>query len=146
MTDMPPSRFRVVERGRRLEVIDTQASKPPPSPRSETPRALSDKGKPRLSLPAFELPKTLRFDGGGSWATDSFYDAKGPRTLTLDAGAMQKLRLAGVGLVALIVIWAVVGAFLPILWAAPMLLFNPKVRETVRNQATLFLDGLDSSG
>ncbi|WP_230482836.1 hypothetical protein [Sphingomonas sp. Leaf21] len=136
MTDMPPTRFRVVERGRRLEVIDTQADKTPPARRPVS----ADRSKPGL-----QLPEKLRFDGGGRWTTDSWYDARGPRTLTLDAGAMQRLRYAGAGLVALVVIWVLAGSFLPILWGAPMLLLNPKVRETMRDRLTGFIDGLDSA-
>lgn len=140
MTDMPPTRFRVVERGRRLEVIDTQAGKSPPAQRTPTPRPIASPSKPR-----FQLPEKLRFDGGGSWATDSFYDAKGPRTLTLDTGAMQKLRYAGAGLVAMVVIWVLLAFAIPIVWGAPLLLFNSKSRETVRDQVTAFLDGLDTT-
>ena len=140
MTDMPPTRFRVVERGRRLEVIDTQGGNPVPVRRTGTPRPAAVPGKPR-----FRLPQKLRFDGGASWATDSFYDARGPRTLTLDPGAMQKLRYAGAGLVAIVVIWVVLAFAIPIVWGAPLLLFNPKTRETVRDQVTAFLDGLDST-
>lgn len=139
MTDMPPTRFRVVERGRRLEVIDTQAGQASPTRRMTPPRAALPGAKPR-----FRLPEKLRFDGGGSWTTDSFYDAKGPRTLTLDASAMQTLRLAGAALVILLVMWVLAGSFLPILWGAPVLLFNPKVRGMVRDQATSWLDGLDN--
>ena len=138
MTDMPPTRFRVVERGRRLEVIDTQGGNP--VRRTGMPRPATITGKQR-----FRLPQKLRFDGGGSWTTDGFYDAKGPRTLTLDPGAMQKLRYAGAGLVAMVVIWVVLAFAIPIVWGAPLLLFNPKTRETVRDQVTAFLDGLDSA-
>ncbi|WP_343527402.1 hypothetical protein [Sphingomonas sp.] len=138
MTDMPPTRFRVVERGRRLEVIDTQADKSVPVRRAEPPRPVSG------NMPRLKLPEKMRFDGGGSWATDRFYDAKGPRTLTLDAGAMQKLRYAGAGLVALVIIWALLAANVPALWGAPLLLINPKVRQTMRSQMTRFIDGLDA--
>ncbi|WP_322964996.1 hypothetical protein [Sphingomonas fuzhouensis] len=137
MTDMPPTRFRVVERGRRLEVIDTQAGKLPPARRTETPRPANGKA------PRFKLPEKVRFDGGGSWTTDGFYDAKGPRTLTLDAGAMQRLRYAGAAALALVIVWAALGFAIPVVWGAPMLLLNPKVRETVRGQVTRFIDGLD---
>jgi hypothetical protein len=139
MTDIPPSRYRVVERGR-LEVIDTQAGKAPPARRAETPRPTAGK------TPRFKLPEKIRFDGGGSWTTDGFYDAKGPRTLTLDTGAMQRLRYAGAAALALVIIWAALGFAIPIMWGAPMLLLNPKIRETVRGQVTTFIDGLDSPG
>ncbi|CAM3114161.1 MULTISPECIES: hypothetical protein [Sphingomonas] len=140
MTEIPPSRFRVVERGRRLEVIDTQAGKMAPARRIEAPRPTDGKTS-RL-----KLPEKLRFDGGGSWTTDGFYDAKGPRTVTLDAGAMQRLRYAGAGLVAVVIVWALLAFAIPIVWGAPMLLLNPKVRETVREQVTGFIDGLDRVG
>ena len=138
MIDMPPSRYRVAERGRRLEVIDTQAGKTPPARKPDAPRSM-DGGKPR-----FTIPEKVRFDGGGSWTTDGFYDAKGPRTLTLDAGAMQKLRYAGAGLVAVVIVWALLGFAIPIIWGAPMLLLNPKVRQAAREQVTGFIDGLDT--
>ena len=140
MTDMPPTRFRVVERGRRLEVIDTQAGKTPPARRSETPRPAAGKA------PRFKLPEKVRYDGGGSWTTDGFYDAKGPRTVTLDAGAMRRLRYAGAAVLALVMVWVALGFAIPIVWGAPMLLLNPKVRETVRGQVTTLIDGLDSGG
>ncbi len=138
MTDMPPTRFRVVERGRRLEVIDTQAGKTPPTRRSEAPRPMGGKA------PRFKLPEKVRFDGGGSWTTDGFYDAKGPRTVTLDAGAMQRLRYAGAAALAVVIVWVALGFAIPIVWGAPVLLLNPKVRETVRGQVTTLIDGLES--
>lgn len=139
MTDMPPSRFRVVERGRRLVVIDTQAAKAPPARRTDLPRPASDKTEAR-----FQLPEKIRFDGAASWTTDRFYDAKGPRALTLDAGAMQRLRFAGAGLVALVILWVLVASFAPPLWGAPLLLLNPKMRQTMRDRVTAWLDELDS--
>lgn len=139
MTDMPPTRFRVVERGRRLEVIDTHAGKAPPARRTEAPRPMDGK------TPRFKLPEKLRFDGGGSWTTDGFYDAKGPRTVTLDASAMQKLRYVGAGLVAVVIVWVLLAAIIPALWGAPLLLINLKVRDTLREWATGFIDGLASS-
>lgn len=138
MTRIPPTRYRVVERGRRLEVIDTQAGQAPPARRTETPRPMDGKA------PRFKLPEKLRFDGGGAWTTNGFYDAKGPRTLTLDPGAMQKLRYAGGGLVAIVIVWALLGFVIPVVWGAPLLLINPKVRDTVRKHMTGFIDGLES--
>ena len=139
MTNIPPTRYRVVERGRRLEVIDTQASQASPARRTEPPRPADGKA------PRFKLPEKVRFDGGGAWTTSGFYDAKGPRTLTLDAGAMQKLRYAGVGLVAIVIVWALLGLAIPVVWGAPLLLLNPKTRDAVRRQMTGFIDGLGAN-
>src|SRR4051812_40167459 len=92
MTDVPPSRWKVIERGRRLEVIDrlsgepvarhglTTASAPTASP--PTGRA-QDIGRALTAL----RPRQTRFDGGGELTTHPWYDDKGPRTLTLDGGS-----------------------------------------------------------
>ncbi len=67
---MPPTRFRVIERGRRLVVIDTRAAGP-----------VAGAG-----------PQRTRFDGGGEVVTAALYDDKAPRTLRLDAA---RLRIVG---------------------------------------------------
>ena len=111
MTDMPPTRFRVVERGRRLEVIDTQAGKVP-APRvgkrapPNLPSARTDPGRAWW-------PEKIRFDGGSVWTTRRFYDAKGPRTLTLDAGTVEQLRMAGGIAGAALIAWLVLASFVP---------------------------------
>jgi ABC-type antimicrobial peptide transport system permease subunit len=45
-----------------------------------------------------------------------------------------------------VILWALLGFVIPIMWVAPMLLINPKMRETVREQMTRFIDGLESAG
>ncbi len=57
---------------------------------------------------------------------------------------MQKLRFAGAGLVALVILWVLVASFAPPLWGAPLLLLNPKMRQTMRDRVTAWLDTLDS--
>jgi len=138
MTDMPPTRFRVVERGRRLEVIDTQAGKVP-APRvgkrapPNLPSARTDPGRAWW-------PEKIRFDGGSVWTTRRFYDAKGPRTLTLDAGTVEQLRMAGGIAGAALIAWLVPASFVPALFGLPFLLASGKTRTALRNAATDWID------
>ena len=126
----PPSRFRVVERGRRLEVIDTQAtassaSAAAPAQRDREPGA---------------WPRRTRFDGTIEFTTRSFYDTRGPRTVTLDPGAAQQLGLARWGMAA----GAIGAAFLlatnPWLLLAGVGLAHPKLRERLRAWSTALVD------
>lgn len=140
MTDMPPPRFRVIERGRRLEVIDTRTGQPvarqpekPTSPKTaETPRS--------------RLPQKIRFDGGAVWTTHRLYDAKGPRRLTLDAGSVQQLQMAGAGLVVGAVLWAGLALFFPPLWVLPTILASGKSRAALRGAVTAWLDRIEAAG
>jgi len=96
MTGVPPPRWKVVERGRRLEVIDTRAG-------PERPAARAAGGRPGL-------PRKLRFDGTLGWTTHPFYDDRGPRAVVLDGGPARWIGgvTAGIG-VALIAVAVLFG-------------------------------------
>lgn len=148
MTDMPPTRFRVVERGRRLEVIDTQAKKPyAPAPQkpldlASLPTGAVDRAKANDRA---WLPTKIRFDGGSVWTTQRFYDAKGPRTLTLNAGTVGQLRMAAGILIAAFIGWLILASFVPALLGLPLLLASEKTRETLRNAVTDWIDRRQST-
>ncbi len=95
MTDMPPTRFRVVERGRRLEVIDTQAGKVP---------------APRVGKRA---PHRLHLDqrGGEGRAVPRAYPRAGRRP-ALCAGQYHLRRHGGVGRAAVQAVWLRTGLLL----------------------------------
>jgi len=84
MTDVPPSRYRVVERGRRLEVIDTRTE---------------GAGQTRREV-LRGLPNKTRFDGTREWTTQRWYDANGPRRVRLEPVGVQML---GYGVIAAVV-------------------------------------------
>lgn len=87
MTAAPPPRYRVVERGRRLEVIDTWR-KGPSVVRPAVPRPSTAK-LPRMNGGAPNMLRTL-----------AFYDEKGPRRIRLSrAGAqsLSRVRLVAIG-------------------------------------------------
>jgi len=81
MTEVPPSRYRVVERGRRLEVIDTRVDPGAAPSRREVLRG---------------LPNKTRFDGTREWTTRGWYDAGGPRRVRLGPVGMQALGYAAI--------------------------------------------------
>src|SRR5204862_472732 len=91
--DMPPTRYRVVEQGRRLVVIDTLAGGPvrpvPGAPempgerrrRMEAPRP-RDRVAPRLRKPE---PRGPHANGDGlGFTTARWFDDEGPRTIRID--------------------------------------------------------------
>lgn len=132
--DMPPTRYRVVERGRRLEVIDTVA---PGAVCAEAAHA-SPEGQ------AGWWPRPVRFDGTLAWTTSSLYDAKAPRTITLDPGRAVLARIVPAALVALLTLALTLVAFAP--WALTTLFVfaNPKSRQHARDAITRMLDRLDT--
>ena len=124
----PPSRYRVVERGGRLVVIDSVAGGTPPTARellnTQYPRQSRDpepQTSPQLALeldvlvpssPAYTRssvappPGFLRnvaatvcsderdADGRLQWTTARWFDARGPRTVTLSARTELQLAIA----------------------------------------------------
>ncbi|HVI98109.1 MAG TPA: hypothetical protein VM657_03500 [Sphingomonas sp.] len=127
--EAPPQRYRVVERDRRLHVIDTWAQGGTPAPTRLPPAEPRAAGLDRIN-----------FGGAATLTTRSWYDLKGPRTLTLDPGAaalVSRARLVGIALAAvfmLAVIW------MPTLLVLLALLFQPKNWKNARARATAWLD------
>lgn len=141
MTTLPPPRYRVVEEGRRLSVVDTWAegSRPTPThtsaPEADRPRSL------RALLP--QAPIATKFDGSARLATHRFYDQKGPRTIDLDpvsAAIVGRVQLGAI-VAALAFVLLVIAA--PWAFALPFLLGQKAVREPVRGWITRWLDGVE---
>ncbi|MDF2384530.1 hypothetical protein JMG10_23865 [Nostoc ellipsosporum NOK] len=145
--DMPPSRYRVVEQGRRLVVIDTLAGEPV----RPVPAAPEMPGEKRRRMeaprPASPSPPRGRDAGGEGFGlvTARWYDNEAPRTIRIDRDGQTQL---GVALLVLIVVG---GFFLAVIgWPALIvlgfLLFNPKARGGLRTAATSWLTALDAKG
>lgn len=135
MTARPPSRYRIVERDRRLEVIDTWAEGSP------TPRGPLDPSKPpRSILAVLPAPEQAGFDGRATLTTHRAYDLKGPRTVLLDPGSVAmlgRLKLAALSVAFFYVL--IVAVTTPWLLMAPVFLFQPTIREPVRAWITKWL-------
>lgn len=137
MTEMPPSRFRVVERGRRLEVIDRRSGE---RVGSRVPVPMEEQTT-RRSRPW--LPRQVRFDGGAELTTHPLYDEKAPRTIQLDPGSAALIRwvewgglfvaLAFVGLV-IAWPWLLLGLVIP---------FQRQFRTGARGAITRWLDKIE---
>lgn len=81
--DMPSTRYRVVTRGRRLEVIDTM----PGAARPASVPTLAGSPPQTAGAPASSpMPERVRFDGTREWITSPAYDARGPRRVRLGPG------------------------------------------------------------
>ena len=161
---MPPTRFRVVERGRRLEVIDTATGQRlgggPRSRRATSSLDATGKDAPlmldqvvgRATVPrtssapkAGALPRATRFDGTVGFTTRAFYDDRAPRTVTLDPARAKIVRAAAFAALVLLIVTPAL--LLMLAWSSfPLLImlaavaFNPKVRARVRGVVTSLID------
>ena len=147
MTDMPPSRFRVVERGRRLEVIDTRAVKSEatisgkPEPTKSPAKPLAPvKGAGLDQWASKKLSEKMGAKTPGTWTTSRLYDAKAPRTFVLGEQGMQTMIFVAAGLIVAIVL----AIIFPPLFAVPLALANPKIRGFVRRWATEQIDRFEA--
>ena len=143
--DAPATRYKVVERGRRLEVIDTWNGNMPV-------RQFHDPAAPAARSnnagAAVESMRAARVDQQGRTVlnTAAWYDARGPRTITLSERGeanLQALRVFAV--FALLVAALAAYLFWPLLLVLPFILINGETRKSLRRGATKLLDGLDQA-
>jgi len=140
---VPPGRWQVVERNRRLEVIDRQTGQRLAAPRSAEPIPPQASAGQRWRLPAV---RQTRFDGGGELTTHRLFDAKAPRTIQLDAGSAAAVSRIQLGLifVATILVAAVIAW--PWLLVALAIPLNRDMREPIRGRITNWLDRAEREG
>jgi hypothetical protein len=125
----------VVERDRRLIVIDTKTGAPASGGPAPPPA--------KRFLPS--LPDRTSFDGRATLVTHGFYDDKAPRELVLDPTASTILNRAGlVGIVLAMVLVVAVITFPPLL-ILTVFLINPQPRRRLRAAITRWLDRYDAS-
>lgn len=133
-TQPPPPRYRVVEQGRRLVVIDTLTGTP-------AARPAPDAAAPVPKLP--RAPEPTDFGGRSTLVTHPLYDDRAPRTLELDEAATQTvatLRMVALGAA---VAFAIGVVFAPWLIMVPIALVNPRTRAALRAPVTRWLDRFD---
>jgi len=132
----PPPRYRVVEKGRRLIVIDTRSGQPADGGRGE-PR-----DRTRLG------PERIAFDGRAVLTTRPLYDDKAPRRLLLDEATARWLEAAKSLAIGAVMAMIVLVLFAPVLASVPVIatlaLLNPKVRALLRVPVTAWLDQFDA--
>jgi hypothetical protein len=113
----PPSRYRVVERGRRLEVIDTQTGAASGG-REVAPLTSARPGVFGRTVARAASLGATDAAGRALYTTATWFDDRGPRTLLLDEVGTRKLARAAatVALVTVVAV-AVLGVFA---WAVPV--------------------------
>lgn len=136
----PPSRYRVVEKDRRLVVIDTLTGEV----------AARGRDAVKQTTAAAPLgPERIAFDGRAVLVTRPFYDRKAPRRLVLDEGTTRRLELARSAGVALAVVTIVAIVFLPsiafMLLVLAIALANGRTRDGARGAVTTWLDRFDTA-
>ena len=137
---VPPSRWRVVERDRRLEVIDTRTGE------RLAPRSIDEPAPPAPATGGLRLLPTVqrtRFDGGGDLATHRLYDLKAPRTIRLDPGSAEVIGRVQFGLLATGLLFVVAVIAWPWLLALLVLPAQAKLRQPVRRWIAEWLDRVE---
>ncbi|UZK65283.1 hypothetical protein [Sphingomonas sp. M1-B02] len=136
---LPPTRYKVVERGRRLEVIDTWTGGPA-SPRLVDHERPAERGT--LAAP-LHAPK-LDSRGRRVFTSAGWYDAKGPREIVLSEAGERRVAGLKIGAIVLLVLIAIVAfIFWPLLLLLPFLLLRADTRKALRTQGAAFLDGIN---
>ncbi len=150
MSRPPPSRYRVVERGRRLVVLDMLNGGAPvshtphtgPTAPAKALRTPAGKNAPVTSV----APETLDMRGRAIVTTHPFYDLKGPRRITVDLQQEEQIRIFKVVAGVVAICFVAIALMMPWLFVVPIaLLSQRRARNWMRAQATDWLDGVDQA-
>ncbi len=154
---VPPPRYKVVERGRRLEVIDTRTGKPASS---HVPLPLAGSRGGAIGAAPHDLtgPPATPASGRGAtkdgagidpgvFVTKRWFDDKAPRTIRLNfTNRAQLLNLRWVAAVAIALFVVLSFWFWPLaIFLVFALAFGPKLRAQLRAASTSWLDRLDQA-
>ena len=145
----PPTRYKVVERGRRLEVIDTLTGEPVSRPSVPLPLAGGARGADIGTAPR-DPAASARGRGSagidsGMFVTKSWYDDQAPRAIRINRAARAQFTNLRYGVAVAVALLVVMGfLFWPLLVILAFLLATgPKLRAQLRTASTRWLDGLD---
>jgi hypothetical protein len=147
MTDAPPSRYQVVERGRRLVVIDRHTGRPATrEPAAITDRAVADQPA-RRPIEAARPSAVDDRSGAAILTTSPLYDLKAPRRIVMDDRFNERVgKRIGGWLIGGFVALAVAFVIFPWLIVLPIvLLFQPKARAAIRIWITARLDEVQAA-
>jgi len=149
--DVPPSRYKVVEEGRRLVVRDTWNGNAPVTGHMPQPKLPSDSGRPatveqaRAALhkdrprPAAAPDPTVFI-----LTTHPWFDDRAPRQIRVE-GKGQGALLVAIMVIGMLTVLAFVTIGWIMLLVAGFFLIQAKVRNAVRAGLTLLLDELGES-
>jgi hypothetical protein len=149
MMQPPPSRYKVVERGRRLEVIDTRTGKPASSvPHGDTGAVRRDlSGPPAPPVSGRGAKGESAGIDSSTFVTRRWFDDKAPRAIRLNyANRARLLNLRWIVAVAIALLVVLSFWFWPLaILLVFALAFGPKLRAQLRAASTRWLDGLDQA-
>ncbi len=135
MADAPQSRYKVVERDRRLVVIDRWAG------RDRSPEGGASNAQPAKRAWAAPIAITrTAFDGRSTLRTLALYDDNGPRTIPLDPGAAALVKGARVAMAIAVLVMVAAAFAYPVTLVIVPLALNKAVRAPIRRQLTAWLD------
>lgn len=145
VTDVPPSRYKVVERDRRLVVIDTLTGKPASAPCPVPPATRYEHSVPPSAERPVAEAEPRRIDdrsGAQILTTSRLYDLKAPRRIVMGDRFNEKFGKAiGGWLVGLFFAVAIAFLFFPWLIVLPFILaLQPRLRAAIRQWITARLD------
>lgn len=144
MTAIPPSRYKVVERGRRLVVIDTHTGRPAARQHHAAPPPVPQPLDRAVPRPVESAEPSRVDDRSGSQVitTAAFYDLKAPRRIVLTEEVSTRLSRAIGGWVIGLFFFVMFATILfPWLLVAPVIiLLQPKTRLVIRQWITARLD------
>lgn len=147
VTDVPPSRYKVVERDRRLVVIDTLTGKPASAPGPIPPADRQDHPPSPIERPVAEdEPRRIDDRSGAQILTTSrLYDLKAPRRIVMGDRFNEKFGgVIGGWLVGLFIAFSIAFIFFPWLIVLPFVLaLQPKLRAGIRTWITARLDEVE---
>ena len=146
--DVPPSRYKVVEEGRRLVVLDRWNGNapvaghiPPPKSGADTPPATVEQARaalrPNPMRPQAGAPDPTAF----TLTTHPWFDNKAPRKIRLAGLGQGKLLVAAMVFAMLAIVASVLIGW-PALFVAGFFLIQPKTRSGIRTMLTALLDSL----
>ena len=143
VTEVPPSRYKVVERDRRLVVIDTLTGQPASAPGPIAPPDL----QPPPDRPITETePRRIDDRSGAQVLTTSpLYDLKAPRRIVMGDRFNDRIGKAiGGWLIGLFFAFSIAFLFFPWLIVVPFVLaLQPKLRAAIRQWITARLDDVE---
>ena len=148
VTDVPPSRYKVVERDRRLVVIDTLTGKPASAPGPVPPATQHEHPLPPPTERPVSEDEPRRIDdrsGAQILTTSPLYDNKAPRQIVMGDRFNEKIGKAiGGWLVGLFFAFSIAFLFYPWLIVLPFVLaLQPKLRAGIRTWITARLDEVE---
>lgn len=140
----PPGRYKVVERGRRLEVIDSRTGQPAAGTRSPVPPADAPPREPGAAPSRWAGLRRRRPPAATAFVTRPFYDAHAPRRVPINFRVRARFRTLRFAIAVGVALFVAASLLLwPVVPVVPIAaLAAPRVRETLRAASTRFVDAL----